>query len=126
MRVSTKMSQSKVFASEDSVRKLVCNFSNTRQTHFETAAHESSYHAGAVAEVAVLDFGAWLVALAIAALTGCFYVDGYLFVDSLRRLSERQLHDVLCRKNRVTRYALKSQIKGTLWLCFTFPLTSCG
>lgn len=58
----------------------------------------SSYHAGAVAVVAVLDFGAWLVALAVAALAGCVYVNGELFVDSLCCLSECQLHDVLCRE----------------------------
>lgn len=74
------------------MRELVCNF--------RMAACQSSYHAGAVTEVAVLDFGAWLVALAITALTGCFDIDGYLFVDSLRCLSERQLHDVLCRAKK--------------------------
>jgi len=50
--------------------------------------------------VAVLDFGAWLVALTATALAGCFYVNRKLLVHSLCSLSERQLHKVLWEKNQ--------------------------
>lgn len=77
-------------------------FGNTVIKHKHTlkteAAWQSSHHAGAVAVVAVLDLGAWLVALAITALACCVYVNRHLFVDSLCCLSERQLHDVLRQK----------------------------
>lgn len=69
---------------------------NKTQILFKEKLSQSSYHAGAVAEVAVLNFGAWLMAFTITAFAGCFYVNRYLFVDSLCSLSERQLHDVLC------------------------------
>lgn len=59
-----------------------------------------AHHAGAVAVAAVLDLGAGLVALAVAALAGCVDVDGHLLVDALCRLGERQLHHVLDEKQR--------------------------
>lgn len=51
--------------------------------------------------VAVLDLGSGLVALTIAALAGCIYVDGHLLVDPLCCLCERQLHHVLDTKKRL-------------------------
>lgn len=70
---------------------------------------QRSHHARAVAVVAVLDFGAGLVALAITALADCVYVNGHLFVDSLRCLSECQLHEVLCQNNNNKK---KRKIRG--------------
>lgn len=55
----------------------------------------SAHHAGAVAGVAVLDFGARLVAFAVAALARRLHINRKLFVDSLCCLSEGQLHEVL-------------------------------
>ena len=56
-----------------------------------------THHAGAVAVVAVLDLGPWLVAFAITALAAGVQVDVYLLVDALGSLGEGQLHDVLRR-----------------------------
>lgn len=59
--------------------------------------------------MAVLDLGARLVTFTVTALAGSFRVNGHLLVDSLGCLSERQLHDVLCRENN-------TQIVGTAYV----------
>ena len=72
-----------------------------------------AHHAGATAVVAMLDFGAGLVAFAVTPLTGVGDVHGELFVDALGSLIERQLHDVL-EKSRDHCY--HSESKGERWL----------
>lgn len=61
-----------------------------------------AYHAGAIAVVTVLHFGAWLVPFAIAALAGVIDVHHNLLVNTLCGLIERQLHDVLGKEGRDT------------------------
>lgn len=72
---------------------------NNTNILWRNTACQSSYHARAVAVVAVLDLGARFVALTITALAGSIYVNGDFFVDSLCCLSECQLHDVLYEKD---------------------------
>ena len=58
------------------------------------------HHAGAIAVVAVLDFGARLTSFAVTPRAGVLDVDRDLLVDTLGGLSERQLHHKLENKNR--------------------------
>jgi hypothetical protein len=66
-----------------------------RETRTLHATHHVTYHAGAVAVVAVHNLGARLAPFTITSLAAGLSVERHLFVDPLGSLGERQLHDKL-------------------------------